>query len=62
VQIVLTYRHAESAAGFAVHRPKFRDDGENEDRKDWLMDAFFRGSDLHEQGAAVWHSHLHERF
>jgi hypothetical protein len=60
VQIIVPYRHAKSPAGFAVHRPKFRDDGENEDRKDWLMGAFFRGSDLHHQGAEVWHSCLDE--
>jgi hypothetical protein len=62
LNIILPYRHAGSPAGFAVHRPKMRDDGENEDRKDWLMDAFFHGSDLHEQGAAIWHSHLDESF
>lgn len=60
LQIILPYRHARSPAGFAVHRPKFRDDGENKHCKDWLMECFFRGSDLHPQGADVWHFHLDE--
>ena len=61
MDLILPYRHATSSAGFAVHRPKLRDDGEN-DRKDWLMDAFFHGGDLHERGAEVWDAHLDESF
>ncbi|MGE0119630.1 MAG: hypothetical protein AB7S71_11845 [Dongiaceae bacterium] len=62
IGLVLPYRHANDAAGFAVHRPKFRDvdDRDNEADAPRLMEAFFRGSDLHEEGAAIWHSTLDE--
>src|SRR5262249_12884892 len=56
----LPYRRMDSPKGFAVHRPKFRDEGENEDIVDQLMPAFFRGSDLHAEGATVWRTHLDE--
>jgi hypothetical protein len=59
-KITLPYRRADSPTGFAVHRPKFRDEGENEDAVDQIMQAFFRGSDFHTEGAAIWRTHLDE--
>jgi hypothetical protein len=60
VTLAVPYRHAESPKGFAVHRPKFLGfEGEQPDF-DEVAEAFFRGVDQHEQGAAVWNSHLDE--
>lgn len=61
VLMAVPYRNAEHAAGFAVYRPKFLSQSGLES-PDYAAfgDAFFRGVDQHEQGAAVWNAHLDE--
>ncbi|BDU22198.1 hypothetical protein [Dyella sp. GSA-30] len=53
--MALPYRNQQSPQGFAVHRPKFLQyqGGGSSDYARW-SDAFFRGVDAHQQGAAVW--------
>jgi hypothetical protein len=59
--MAVPYRNAAHPAGFAVYRPKFLSQSgiENPDYGA-LGDAFFRGVDQHEQGAAVWNACLDE--
>ena len=60
-QMIVPYRNAEASEGFAVHRPKFVTvEGYEDPPFDAIAEAFFRGVDLHEKGAAVWTSHLDE--
>jgi len=56
LQIVLPYRPAGSGR-FAVHRPKFQAFA-NIDALASLGEAFFRGVNLHEQGARIWNESL----
>ena len=53
------YRNASHPAGFAVYRPKFLG-GTGLESPDYavLGDAFFRGVDAHEKGAAVWNASI----
>jgi hypothetical protein len=52
--MVVPYRSANSTQGFAVFRPKFVDfDGPSPNYGE-MGDAFFRGVDKDEMGAAVW--------
>lgn len=55
VTMAIPYRHQKSTQGFAVHRPKFIDytGMGHPDYQAWA-DAFFRGIDSHQQGAAIW--------
>ena len=61
VLMAIPYRNAGHPDGFAVHRPKFLSQSglENPDYA-LLGDAFFKGVDQHEQGAAVWNARLDE--
>jgi len=56
--MAVPYRHAGSPRGFAVYRPKFMGFEGPQPDFDRLGDAFFRGVDEHEKGAAVWTAHL----
>jgi hypothetical protein len=56
--LAVPYRSKDSADGFAVYRPKFIDCDGAEPDFDRLGEAFFRGVDRHEQGAAVWNASL----
>jgi hypothetical protein len=58
--MAVPYRHAKSPAGFAVYRPKFLGFEGLGPAWDVLGDAFFRGVEQHEQGAAVWNTSLDE--
>ncbi|GAB0104126.1 hypothetical protein JMUB6875_31000 [Nocardia sp. JMUB6875] len=59
IQIAVPYRPHTAAQGFAVYRPKFLEtNGFTEPDFDALGAAFFAGVDSHEQGAAVWNTHL----
>ncbi|UPG87439.1 hypothetical protein L2Y94_08825 [Luteibacter aegosomatis] len=53
--MVVPYRHRQSTRGFAVHRPKLLEYAgmDSPDYQTWA-DAFFRGVDSHQQGAAIW--------
>ncbi|MBN8613250.1 MAG: hypothetical protein J0L92_21840 [Deltaproteobacteria bacterium] len=53
--VAVPYRHASSANGFAVHRPKFL---EATDASPATLDAFFVGVDSHSAAAPVWTRHL----
>jgi hypothetical protein len=56
--MAVPYRHAKDPAGFVVFKPKFLAfSGPNADYQS-LGDAFFAGVDKHEQGSAVWNSHI----
>jgi hypothetical protein len=57
---LIPYRPANNAAGFAVHRPKFVLEQTEQASLERLAQAFFRGVDAHEQGAAVWAAALDE--
>ena len=56
--MAVPYRHANSPEGFAAYRPKFLGFVGPEPSFDELGEAFFRGVDEHERGAAVWNAHL----
>jgi hypothetical protein len=56
--MAVPYRHANDATGFAVFRPKFLGFDGLEPSWDALGDAFFRGVERHEKGAAVWNASL----
>lgn len=57
LQILVPYRNAKHADGFAVHRPQItRLDGIAEEAVDGLVAAFFDGIDAHQQGSAIWKS------
>jgi len=56
--MAIPYRNAEHPDGFAVYRPKFLSVEGVEPELDELANAFFRGVDQHEKGAAVWEAHL----
>jgi hypothetical protein len=58
--VALPYRPAHRSEGFAVHRPKFLEIEGPEQDIEKLVEAFFRGVDQHQKGAAVWNSHLDE--
>ena len=58
--MAIPYRHANDAAGFAVFRPKFLGFEGVEPSWDALGEAFFRGVDRHEKGAAVWNASLNQ--
>ena len=59
LSIALPYRHAQKAAGFAVHRPKFTNHGDKAEVS-LLGEAFFRGVAQHAKGSAIWSTHLDE--
>ena len=56
--MAVPYRHAADAAGFAVFRPKFLGFEGVEPSWDAISEAFFRGVERHEKGAAVWNASL----
>jgi hypothetical protein len=61
VQLLMAvpYRNAGHQAGFAVYRPKFlSQSGLESPDYGVLGEAFFRGVDQHQEGAAVWNAHL----
>jgi hypothetical protein len=58
LQMAVPYRPAANDQPFAVYRPKFLScDAPNPDYET-LGNAFFRGVDSHEKGAAIWNNHL----
>jgi hypothetical protein len=57
--VAVPYRTASDPAGFAVYRPKFLKLPDSFQFQA-LGEAFFRGVDRHEKGAAVWSKHLDE--
>jgi hypothetical protein len=59
LSLAVPYRNGGHQAGFAVFRPKFLScSGLEAPNYTILGEAFFRGVDCHEQGAAVWNKHL----
>jgi hypothetical protein len=58
--IAVPYRHADSPAGFAVHRPKLIEINGDESQARTIVEAFFEGVDRHEKGAEVWDVYLDE--
>jgi hypothetical protein len=56
--MAVPYRHAADATGFAVFRPKFLGFEGVEPSWDAIGEAFFRGVERHEKGAAVWNARL----
>ena len=56
--MAVPYRHAQSPAGFAVYRPKFLGFDGSEPSWEAIGEAFFRGVERHEKGAAVWNASL----
>jgi hypothetical protein len=58
--MAIPYRHAESPAGFAVHRPKFLSFEGVEPDPAALGTAFFRGVGQHVKASKVWSEHLDE--
>jgi len=56
--MAVPYRHAGNPAGFAVYRPKFLGFEGLEPSWEALGEAFFRGVERHEKGAAVWNISL----
>jgi len=59
--MAIPYRNASDPQGFAVHRPKIVDwQGSGQPDYIALTEAFFRGVESHEKGAAVWNAALHE--
>ncbi len=56
--MAVPYRNPDSPQGFAVFRPKFVGFEGPEPAFKELGEAFFRGVDTHEKGAAVWNAHL----
>ena len=56
--VAVPYRHAADAAGFAVFRPKFLGFEGMEPSWGAIGEAFFRGVERHEKGAAVWNASL----
>jgi len=57
-RMAVPYRHANNPAGFAVYRPKFLGFEGLEPSWEALGEAFFRGVERHEKGAAVWNASL----
>lgn len=61
VVVVLPYRAASNAEGFAVHRPKIRElHSVSESQVPEIMGAFFSGVESHERGSKVWNAHSDE--
>ncbi|WP_146095793.1 hypothetical protein [Xanthomonas arboricola] len=59
--MAIPYQNAESAGGFAVHRPKFLEwQGQGSPDYQALTQAFFRGVDSHSEGARVWMEHSND--
>jgi hypothetical protein len=58
--IAVPYRHANSPAGFAVHRPKLIALDGDPMQSRAIVEAFFEGVDRHEKGAEVWDAYLDE--
>jgi hypothetical protein len=60
ITMVVPYRPAHDAGGFAVHRVKFV--GFKGPEPDWdkLAEALWVGIAKHEKGAEVWNEHLDE--
>jgi hypothetical protein len=58
--MAVPYRSVEKPGGFAVFRPKFLSDEGGKAAASDLGQAFFRGVDQHEKGAAVWKDHADE--
>jgi hypothetical protein len=58
--IAVPYRHADSPAGFAVHRPKLIALDGDPLQSRAIVEAFFEGVDQHEKGAEVWDAYLDE--
>jgi hypothetical protein len=61
MEMVVPYRPAGHADGFAVHRPKFVDLARADDRALPLSEAFFRGVNEHREAAPVWRDHMDDR-
>ncbi len=58
LEMVVPYRSASSAEGFAVYRPKFVSVDGEVPPLDILAEAFFRGVGGHDKGSQVWDDHL----
>ena len=58
--MAIPYRPAKRRSRFAVHSPKLLDVTGPEDRIPAIVEAFFRGVEGHEKGAAGWNLHLDE--
>lgn len=57
VQILMPYRHANHADGFAVHRIKVTElEGIEPDALNELTEAYFDGLEAHEQGGELWNA------
>lgn len=55
-QLVIPYRSANSANGFAIHRPQVTAlENIDEIKMQPLLDAFFTGVKTHDQGGKIWH-------
>lgn len=53
-EMVLPYRAKNDPQGFAVHRPKFVDLADSENRSLPLSTAFFHGVNQHREAAPIW--------
>jgi hypothetical protein len=58
LEVVIPYRHARDAGGFAIHRPKLLNAVGLPDDVGPVIKALYRGVDAHEQGSKVWARHL----
>ncbi len=58
--LVVPYRPAEAAGGFAVHTPRFNgvEGGDGEPDFERLRQAIFDGANGHERAAQVWSAHM----
>ncbi|MCP8462588.1 hypothetical protein NK553_01350 [Pseudomonas sp. ZM23] len=55
MELAIPYRHAHSAEGFAVFKPKVTGvTGITQEELQPLIDAFYAGRDEHAEGSAVW--------
>jgi len=61
LDMIIPYRPADHAEGFAVHRPKFVDLPGAGERSLVLSQDFFRGVNEHREAAPIWRDHLDDR-
>jgi hypothetical protein len=57
-QMVIPYRSANSAKGFAIHRPQVTElENIEQEKFQPLMKAFFEGVEGHQQGGEIWNQY-----
>lgn len=61
LEMIIPYRPAHHAEGFAVHRPKFVDLPGAGERSLRLSQDFFRGVNEHREAAPIWRDHFDDR-